>query len=138
MSREYRLEEIAKHNQQGDCWVVFHGDVYDLTDFLLEHPVRLLDAFFKHNEWWEDHNYEKGGTAVLLRVAGKDGTNDFQAIHPKDVLKQLPANAYKGRLKQSGSKNLSFFPIFILFWETVTTISFYSNKLKNPLDFIYI
>jgi L-lactate dehydrogenase (cytochrome) len=29
---------VAKHNKQEDCWVVIHGKVYNLTDFLEAHP----------------------------------------------------------------------------------------------------
>jgi len=34
-----------------------------------------------------------------LKVAGKDGTQDFEAIHSIDILKQLPPSAFKGTLR---------------------------------------
>ena len=37
--RDISLEEVAKHNTDGDCWVVIDGIVYDLSKFLKEHPV---------------------------------------------------------------------------------------------------
>src|ERR1043165_3439301 len=59
-------QEVSKHNTRGDCWVIIHGKVYDLTKFLPEHP---------------------GGTRVILNQAGKDATEAFDPIHPLDIIK---------------------------------------------------
>ncbi len=32
------LSELAIHNKQSDCWVVYKGKVYDLTSWLPIHP----------------------------------------------------------------------------------------------------
>jgi len=58
-------EELAKHTTAEDCWVVVHGQVYDFTEYLLEHP---------------------GGAQAILDVAGKDGTEIFDAIHSARML----------------------------------------------------
>ncbi|XRM47504.1 hypothetical protein ABZX51_010474 [Aspergillus tubingensis] len=69
-------EEVEKHSTRESCWVAIHDSVYDVTDFLEEHP---------------------GGAQVILRCAGKDGTADFDSVHDKDVLSQaLPPSALKG------------------------------------------
>lgn len=34
----YKLEEIAKHTEDDDCWIIIHGKVYDVTDFMDAHP----------------------------------------------------------------------------------------------------
>lgn len=31
-------QEVSKHNTREDCWVIIHDKVYDLTNFLPEHP----------------------------------------------------------------------------------------------------
>lgn len=31
-------EELQKHSTSGDCWIAVHSRVYDVTDFLEEHP----------------------------------------------------------------------------------------------------
>ena len=30
--------QVARHNKPHDCWVALNGQVFDLTDFLLQHP----------------------------------------------------------------------------------------------------
>ncbi|KAG9285797.1 hypothetical protein G9A89_013222 [Geosiphon pyriformis] len=69
-------QEIAKHNKREDCWVIIHGKVYDLTNFLPDHP---------------------GGIKVILQQAGKDATAAFDPIHPKDIIqKYLPPEVCLG------------------------------------------
>ena len=34
----FELEEVKKHTREDDCWLVVDGDVYDVTEFLDEHP----------------------------------------------------------------------------------------------------
>ena len=55
--QRYTLEEAAQHTDEDDCWVVVYDKVYDVTDFLYDHP---------------------GGPPVLLAIAGKDGTKEFE------------------------------------------------------------
>jgi len=38
MSREFTLEEVARHNTERDCFVVVKGIVLDVTDYLATHP----------------------------------------------------------------------------------------------------
>eukprot|EP00276_Gloeochaete_wittrockiana_P019051 CAMPEP_0184356640 /NCGR_PEP_ID=MMETSP1089-20130417/103960_1 /TAXON_ID=38269 ORGANISM="Gloeochaete wittrockiana, Strain SAG46.84" /NCGR_SAMPLE_ID=MMETSP1089 /ASSEMBLY_ACC=CAM_ASM_000445 /LENGTH=41 /DNA_ID= /DNA_START= /DNA_END= /DNA_ORIENTATION= len=38
MSKKYTLAEISKHTSDNDCWILIHGKVYDVTDFLDDHP----------------------------------------------------------------------------------------------------
>lgn len=42
--------DVAKHNNRDSCWIIVEGQVYDVTDFLEEHP---------------------GGANIILRYAGK-------------------------------------------------------------------
>lgn len=79
LDRKVKPEELAIHkNQENGIWVVIEGKVYDLTEFLSMHP---------------------GGTAIILKYAGKDASFLFNKIHPKDTLqKMLPEGAYIGEL----------------------------------------
>ncbi|KAF2860273.1 hypothetical protein K470DRAFT_217448 [Piedraia hortae CBS 480.64] len=58
-------DEVAKHNSRESCWVIIHGRVYDVTDFLPDHP---------------------GGPNIILKHAGGDATEEFDPIHPPDTL----------------------------------------------------
>merc|ERR1712070_1220650 len=59
------MEEVAKHNSKASCWVVLDGKVLDVTKFLADHP---------------------GGELAILTFAGKDATEEFNMIHPPDVV----------------------------------------------------
>ncbi len=37
----YSLSVVAKHNKRTDCWMAIHGQVYDLTAYLPQHPAAL-------------------------------------------------------------------------------------------------
>eukprot|EP00798_Chlamydomonas_sp_ICE-L_P015450 gene15450-21535_t len=65
----YSLEEVSKHTSNKSCWIIVHGKVYDVTDFLEEHP---------------------GGYDIIIQVTGRDATQDFEEIgHSKPAYKLL-------------------------------------------------
>merc|ERR1711977_778005 len=75
-------EEVATHNSKSSCWVILHDRVLDVTDFLKDHP---------------------GGELAILTFAGKDATEEFDMIHPPDVIeKYLPATAVLGMVGAAG------------------------------------
>ena len=39
----YSVEEVAKHAKKGDVWVVAHGRVVNVSNFLSQHPGCELD-----------------------------------------------------------------------------------------------
>merc|ERR1711904_558136 len=75
------LAEVAKHVTKTDCWVVVSGQVLDVTSFLGEHP---------------------GGELAILTFAGKDATEEFNMIHPPDVIGKYAPNAVIGALGGGG------------------------------------
>ena len=77
IDEEIPMEEIAKHDQYGDVWFILHGQVYDVTKFLDEHP---------------------GGVESILMTAGSDATDDFMAIH-SETAKFMMASYHIGRVK---------------------------------------
>jgi len=50
---EYNLEEIAKHNNKSDCWLLINDKVYDVTDYIAgaKHPggAAILEGCGKAN-----------------------------------------------------------------------------------------
>ncbi|KAL7009249.1 hypothetical protein EMMF5_001447 [Cystobasidiomycetes sp. EMM_F5] len=67
--KTFSRAEVAKHNKEGDLWIVVDTAVYDLSKFAALHP---------------------GGANVLLEasVAGKDGTEVFFGLHRSSVLEK--------------------------------------------------
>lgn len=31
-------DDLGKHNSKTDCWIAVHSKVWDITDFISEHP----------------------------------------------------------------------------------------------------
>ena len=59
------MTEVAKHNKDGDSWIVVSGIAYDVSKF---------------------HKYHPGGSRLLLRSAGQDMTKDFKMMHREGLL----------------------------------------------------
>ncbi|KAJ3070435.1 Cytochrome b5 [Podochytrium sp. JEL0797] len=65
----FTAAEVKKHCTAADCWMIIHGKVYNVTDFLAEHP---------------------GGEEIMVEVAGTDATEAFDDIgHSADAKKDL-------------------------------------------------
>ncbi|MDO5066078.1 MAG: cytochrome b5-like heme/steroid binding domain-containing protein [Propionibacteriaceae bacterium] len=56
----YTAEEVAKHSTAEDCWAIVDGKVYDLTDWVNQHP---------------------GGAGAISKMCGTDATEAFQNKH---------------------------------------------------------
>lgn len=43
----YTWEEIRKHNQKNDCWIVVNDIVYNMTSFKKKHPggAKIIDFY---------------------------------------------------------------------------------------------
>ncbi|KAI9610889.1 hypothetical protein H4Q26_008733 [Puccinia striiformis f. sp. tritici PST-130] len=57
-----------KHKDEKSAWTIVEGKVYDVTEFLEEHP---------------------GGKKILLKNCGKDSTELFHQYHTKKILKNV-------------------------------------------------
>merc|ERR1712136_386970 len=74
-SSGFTMDEVAKHTKKGDVWVVLHGRVLNVSNFLSQHP---------------------GGELAILTFAGKDATAEFDMIHPPDVVEKYAPDAIIG------------------------------------------
>ncbi|KAL2013856.1 hypothetical protein VTN00DRAFT_1381 [Thermoascus crustaceus] len=80
-TRLLSAQQISEHNTPADCWIVVDGQVWDVTDFLEEHP---------------------GGAAIILKYAGRDATKAYSDVHSPNVLKEnLSPDKLKGVLDAS-------------------------------------
>ena len=79
----FSMSDLAKHNNENDCWIVIDGKVYDVTNYIESHP----------------------GGKVMANFCGQDGSLAFATKGKKnkphkpeayDVLKTL----YIGDLSQ--------------------------------------
>lgn len=78
MEKSYTAAEVYEHKKATDLWLTLDGGVYNMTDFLAQHP---------------------GGEEVLLKQAGQDGTACFNEIGHSAEASQL-REAYRiGRLE---------------------------------------
>merc|ERR1712232_678254 len=76
----YSLEDVAKHTTKGDCWVVVNGEVLNVTNFLSSHP---------------------GGELAILTFAGRDASEEFNMIHPPDVIPKYAPDSVIGKIGAS-------------------------------------
>jgi L-lactate dehydrogenase (cytochrome) len=58
-------DEVIRHYSRDSCLVVVSGQAYDVTNFIDEHP---------------------GGAKSLLRYGGKDGTEEYELLHPAGTI----------------------------------------------------
>ncbi|KAJ8918482.1 hypothetical protein NQ315_008179 [Exocentrus adspersus] len=67
--RTITLEEVSWHDHAKDCWIVVYDRVYDVTEFLEEHP---------------------GGSDILLEYAGREASVAFRGSgHSAQALRAL-------------------------------------------------
>jgi len=83
MSKTYSVAEVQQHKAEGNAWIIYKGKVYDVTHFLEQHP---------------------GGSEVLLDVAGRDATQDFEDVGHSDEARTMMKDYYIGDLEGSSAK----------------------------------
>ncbi|KAK4277425.1 hypothetical protein QN277_015426 [Acacia crassicarpa] len=81
----YTLSQVAQHKSTKDCWLVVYGRVLNLTKFLEEHP---------------------GGEEVLLEVAGKDASKEFDTIGHSEGAKKMLSKFQVGVLQGHSVQDL--------------------------------
>lgn len=115
-SENFTTEEISKHNKVTDAWVTFRNNVYNITDFINNHP----------------------GGVVIMKALGKDLEDIWPQWHMtnQNVLKTL--DKYKiGTLKEYFNQNTTYNNLYPnlemkLFYNQVTKSE---NKNQNIIYF---
>jgi cytochrome b involved in lipid metabolism len=67
-TRQITIEELEKHNKTSDAWIAISGKVYEITEWMNNHP---------------------GGSEPLLLFAGRDSTEIFESYHKLSTVKML-------------------------------------------------
>ncbi|CAO0803568.1 unnamed protein product [Mucor circinelloides] len=83
-SAVYSLDDVSKHNTKDDLWMTIHNKVYNITEFVLEHP---------------------GGEEVLLDEAGKDATEAFEDIGHSDEAREILEKYLVGTLDEASQNS---------------------------------
>jgi cytochrome b involved in lipid metabolism len=78
MGSTYTWDEVRQHTSPGDLWLVIDNKVYDVSQWMDEHP---------------------GGDFVLLQEAGKDDTAAFADIGHSLYAEGLLKEYYIGDLR---------------------------------------
>ncbi|GKV28712.1 hypothetical protein SLEP1_g37729 [Rubroshorea leprosula] len=74
------LAQVSEHNTPKDCWLIINGKVYDVTNFMEDHP---------------------GGDEVLLSATGKDATDDFEDVGHSTSAREMMDKYYVGEIDVS-------------------------------------
>ncbi|KAJ5615374.1 hypothetical protein N7537_000488 [Penicillium hordei] len=77
---EYTLKDVAAHNTKGDTWMVIHGQVFELTKYLQDHP---------------------GGADALIEVAGTDATAAYEDVGHSEDAREIMQPFLVGTLKDA-------------------------------------
>jgi len=76
----FSWEEVRQHNREDDLWVVFNGEVYDVSSFAKNHP---------------------GGLKVLLGSIGRDMTKAYEKANHTHLTKVFTLNFRIGRIESA-------------------------------------
>ncbi|RDD37388.1 Cytochrome b5 [Trichoplax sp. H2] len=78
--KTFTRSEVIEHDKSESLWLVVHNKVYDVTNFMVEHP---------------------GGEEILLEMAGKDATIAFEENGHSVDARALMGNYYVGNIEAS-------------------------------------
>jgi len=85
----FRMSEVEKHNtakgENKSIWTVIHDKVYDITNFLDEHP---------------------GGEEILIENAGVDSSESFEDVGHSSDAREMLNDYYLGDLHEDDRSKL--------------------------------
>jgi len=83
-TKKFTKKEVESHKDKKSTWIIIHDNVYDVTEFLEEHP---------------------GGEEVLLEQAGKDATENFEDVGHSTDARTLMKQYQIGELVDADKSN---------------------------------
>ncbi|CAL5337226.1 unnamed protein product [Camellia sinensis] len=76
----FSFAEVSPHNVAEDCWIIINSKIYNVTDFMEDHP---------------------GGEEILLAVAGTDASEDFEDAGHGSAARLMLDEFYVGEIDPS-------------------------------------
>ncbi|KAK9358077.1 hypothetical protein V1504DRAFT_442418 [Lipomyces starkeyi] len=81
--KEFTADEVAAHNAEKDLWIIVHGEVYDVTKYIRDHP---------------------GGDDILVEIGGLDGSEQFDAAGHSEDAWDITRSLHVGTLKKDETR----------------------------------
>ncbi|PLB39783.1 cytochrome b5 [Aspergillus candidus] len=78
--QEFTAEDVGAHKSKTDLWVTIHGKVYDVSEYVKDHP---------------------GGADVLVDVAGQDATAAYEDVGHSEDANEILESFLIGTLKDA-------------------------------------
>ncbi|KAL0414092.1 UNVERIFIED_CONTAM: cytochrome, seed isoform [Sesamum radiatum] len=79
-NKVFTHSQVSAHNTSEDCWVIINAKVYNVTNYLNDHP---------------------GGDEVLLAAAGKDASEEFEDVGHGSAPRLMLDEFYVGEIDPS-------------------------------------
>jgi len=74
----FTVEEVQKHTNRDDYWIIIDNKVYDVSEFYLDHP----------------------GGDIIIHNAGKDSSKGFKEARHPDYVSDMMEEHYIGDIKK--------------------------------------
>ncbi|KAH8555156.1 cytochrome b5-like heme/steroid binding domain-containing protein [Umbelopsis sp. PMI_123] len=78
----FTYEQVAEHNTKSDLYMIIHNKVYNISEFVDEHP---------------------GGEEVLLDEGAKDATEAFEDVGHSDEARELLEKYFIGEVDKAST-----------------------------------
>jgi cytochrome b involved in lipid metabolism len=105
----YSKEDVTKHNIETDCWVIYDGSIYDLTDYLSSHDrylnirdwcgMDITKSFETKNGIGRDHKPSSYYLLESYKIGTIEGESTSESsvvqenvVEEKEVEKSIPYN----------------------------------------------
>lgn len=101
------LDEVKAQSTRNDCWVVIEDRVWDVTEFLSEHPGGSEGVLLRFSCIRSTHDFGRLIHSVILKYSGQDATSVYNEFHAPGMLEEtLATNKFIGDVLPSNEDPL--------------------------------
>jgi cytochrome b involved in lipid metabolism len=123
-SENFSLDEVSKHNKPNDAWVTFRNNVYDITEFINNHPggsiilkaigKDLEDVWTENNVLWHINNPTVIKTLEKYKIGTlKEGFTQNTTKH--NLYPNLQMKLYNNKITEK-NEQIIYYDLMILFY----------------------